>query len=205
MTNSVHEQARCLDTRTLTQSGALSCTELARCRDCQAAHWKAHKKRCIQGKPRHPILAWQDRFRKCDDGNRHFGTLDLITWDGIDPDCEDMELGWGGVVREEAAEHKEKFEKEYGSDKGKFCEYWPGAFRWTCCGMRAIEGWAGCDHHGHPDAPSPCTCDFCKAGRPLSDRIHNKRVRSQAAQGLALRRGPDPNARGFVFRPIGWD
>lgn len=157
---------------------------------CQRAHWPTHKKECKEGQARHSVLSWQDRFRLCRDKNRHFGTLELITWDGVHPDLDDMALGWGGVFRDEAAQLREKFEKEYARDEARFCEYRPEAFRWTCCGMSAAEGIHGCDHHGHPDAPFACTCDFCRGGEPLPQNIYDEIVRSQPAQGLQLRRGP---------------
>ena len=55
-------------------------------------------------------------------------------------------------------------------------------------------GVCGCDHHGHPDARLPCGCDFCKMDKPVSDKILRKRQRSQRAQGLTLRNGPDPRS-----------
>jgi len=48
---------------------------------------------------------------------------------------------------------------EMDGDEKKLFEYWPQAFRWTCCGVSAEMTW-GCDHHG--SGRKPCTCDFCK-------------------------------------------
>lgn len=91
------------------------------------------------------------------------------------------------AVVEEVDEMKEKFEGEFGRSHAKLADYWPNAFRWTCCGMRLDEGNWGCDHHGDPRSPVPCKCDFCRAGKPVPERIHKKR----AENGLQLRRGPD--------------
>lgn len=55
-------------------------------------------------------------------------------------------------------------------------------------------GTDGCDHHGHPDARRPCGCDFCKMGKPVSDKILRKSRRSQRAKGITLRSGPDPRS-----------
>lgn len=77
-----------------------------------------------------PAKVWYDAHRACQDGGTHFGKLELMTWDGDD---DGLKLGWGGVIKEEEAEHKRKFLAEYGGDQEKFFDYWPGAFRWTCC------------------------------------------------------------------------
>ena len=55
---------------------------------------------------------------------------------------------------------------------------------------------SGCDHHGGAGSFTPCRCDFCLGGRPLTARIWGEKVRSQAAQGLqsTLSRGPDPRS-----------
>lgn len=61
----------------------------------------------------------------------HHDELELITWDGT-ADGEDM--GWGNVIRSEAGDLKKKYEDDFGRDDVKLHEYWPQAFRWTCCG-----------------------------------------------------------------------
>ena len=68
-------------------------------------------------------------------------------------------MGWGACVQEEAEDLKAKFEGEMGGDEKRLYEYWPQAFRWTCCGTSADMKW-GCDHHG--GGKKPCTCDFCQ-------------------------------------------
>jgi len=71
------------------------------------------------------------------------------------------------------------------------------AFRWTCCGFSPGEGLYGCDNHGRKNSDGsflsskPCGCDFCKAGRPLSEKFFKKK---QHTVGLDLTRGPDPRS-----------
>ena len=103
----------------------------------------------------------------------------------------DTELGFGGFVVEEHEESRRTFEEEFGGDEEKYFEHRSNAFRWTCCGVDAEIGEYGCDHHGNPRAPGPCKCDYCRAGRPLSERVWRNKVGSQAAKGLerTLRRG----------------
>jgi len=116
-------------------------------------------------------------------------------WDGYDVHDEERTslLGWGATFKEEEHLLKEKFEKELKGKKYKLLKYRFAAFRWTCCGMND-ESLCGCDHHGHPDASQPCKCDFCKMGKPLPDKLIEKRNNSQAAQGLNLQNGPDPRS-----------
>ncbi|KDQ17573.1 hypothetical protein BOTBODRAFT_29748 [Botryobasidium botryosum FD-172 SS1] len=144
--------------------------------DCQHADWPTHKNAC---KP-----AWHDKHRKCDDGNRHEGRLELITWT-----LPGSDLGWGNCFAEESDDLKRKFEVEYGGDEEKFFEYWPQGFRWTCCGAEGDNTY-GCDHHGA--GRKPCTCDFCRMGKPLPDKIYKKKTPSR--HGLELPRGPDPRS-----------
>lgn len=101
---------------------------------------------------------WYDKHRKCEDGNRHEGKLELIIWSG---ERDGTEVGWGNHPVEDsgAVKLKEKFETEFNSDEEKLYKYWPPAFRWTCCGEDADSSF-GCDHHG--SGSTPCTCDFCK-------------------------------------------
>ena len=103
----------------------------------------------------------------------------------------------GAAVEEEVDDMKQKFEVEFGGSLEKLADYWPGAFRWRCCGMSVGEGeeghW-GCDHHGDLACP-PCKCDFCRGGKPVPASIHNER----ATHGLQLRRGPDPRSGGGGF------
>jgi hypothetical protein len=106
-------------------------------------------------------------------------------------DDPEQQLGWGGILIEEEHEVKEMFEKKYGSDHEAWFKCWPQSFRWTCCGNDGAEGMHNCDHHGAPGAPARCTCDFCRAGRPLPDDLWQRQQRSQARQRLQLQRGPD--------------
>ncbi|KAF8162110.1 hypothetical protein BJ912DRAFT_1006650 [Pholiota molesta] len=156
-------------------------------RECQAADWKTHKPKCgavVPSAPAPGAPKWYDKHRKCRDGNRHEGDLELITW----PNAQEG-TGWGHVLEEEADEMRAKFEGEFGGDEQKLFKYWPQAFRWTCCGTDADMNW-GCDHHG--SGSKPCSCDFCRMGKPLPDSIYYERNASR--HGLTLRRGPDPRS-----------
>jgi len=146
--------------------------------DCQVVHWPYHKDAC---KP-----AWHGRHRKCDDGSHYETCLELITWT-----LPGSDVGWGNVILEEQDSLKRKFEVEYGGDEGKFFDYWPQGFRWTCCGVEGSNSY-GCYHHG--TGRKSCTCDFCKMGQPLPDSIYEEATPSR--HGLELSRGPD--RRSFV-------
>jgi hypothetical protein len=67
----------------------------------------------------------------------------MATWksllDGEDSDGE-IELGFGGYVREESDDARREFEVEMGGDKLKFLEDNDNSFRWTCCGLTASQG-----------------------------------------------------------------
>ncbi|KAH8586022.1 hypothetical protein B0O99DRAFT_695870 [Bisporella sp. PMI_857] len=132
-------------------------------------------------------------MRRCDDGSLHEGKLELVTWDTPENPDEDYSeaMGWGAVVKSEAEEFKQKFESELGADEKKLYKEWPQAFRWTCCGTGADMKY-GCDHHG--TGSRPCTCDFCKMGKPLTEKIYNNRLKSVHGKGLDLPRGPDPRS-----------
>jgi len=55
---------------------------------------------------------WPDvpeEHRMCEDGGRHSGSLELVTWD-----TPAEGLGWGCIVPEEAADHKKEFEVKNG-------------------------------------------------------------------------------------------
>jgi len=64
--------------------------------------------------------------------------------------------------------------------------------------MSAGEGWADCSHHGRKNSNGSfvsskcCGCDFCLAGRPLSEKIFKK---TQHKVGLDLTKGPDPRSK----------
>lgn len=153
---------------------------------CQLNHWPLHKQHCTRGNGNSKIsTCWEDSYRRCEDGSNHMGKLELVTWDFED-------LGWGGTEKEETAELREKFEVEMNGSKKKLLKYYDSAFRWTCCGQSVSEGVGGCDHHGDLNNPMPCACDFCRSGRPLPDRIFNKKTTHKV--GLTLRRGPDPRS-----------
>ncbi|KAK7055546.1 hypothetical protein R3P38DRAFT_2847746 [Favolaschia claudopus] len=145
---------------------------------CQLSDWKTHKVPCAASSK------WYDKFRMCDDGTMHEGRLELVTWD-----CPEEGFGWGAYPAEESAELKELFEIEFDGDEEKFFDYWPRGFRWTCCGTHARMKF-GCDHHGKGSVP--CTCDFCRMGRPLPDSIYYEKTPFR--HGLALPRGPDPRS-----------
>ncbi|KAF7306001.1 hypothetical protein HMN09_00754600 [Mycena chlorophos] len=135
-----------------------------------------------QNAPRHP--SGTTNFRKCDDGHLHEGRLELITWD-----CPEEGLGWGACLKEESDDLKKTFETEYEGDLLKFFDYWPQGFRWTCCGLSGDVNY-GCDHHG--TGKTPCTCDFCRMGKPLPNSIYLEKT--AARHGLKLSRGPDPRS-----------
>ena len=116
--------------------------------DCQTTDWVTHKASCGNS------MVWYDRYRKCKDGSRHEGKLELITWSN-----EKEETGWGHCCAEESDDLRRDFETKYKSDEAKFYKFWPQGFRWTCCGTDAGMKW-GCDHHG--TGTKPCTCDFCR-------------------------------------------
>jgi len=149
---------------------------------CQASDWPTHKKVC--GNMGSPGVKWYDKYRKCQDGNKHEGDLELITWV-----CAKDGTGWGNCAMEESADLKRKFEDRYGGDQVKLYKYWPQAFRWTCCGTDADLKY-GCDHHGSGSVP--CTCDFCRMGKALPNGVYNEQ--SASRMGLQLRRGPDPRS-----------
>jgi hypothetical protein len=117
-------------------------------RACQKTDWEnGHKGKCKKVPPE--VVAararspdghdWCQDWRKCEDGSLHHGDLELITWDGEDSDGE-IELGFGGYVREESDDARREFEVEMGGDKLKFLEDNDNSFRWTCCGLTASQG-----------------------------------------------------------------
>ncbi|TFY51398.1 hypothetical protein EVJ58_g10590 [Rhodofomes roseus] len=122
----------------------------------------------------------------------HEGKLELITWEYTDPESGDR-MGWGNVLIEEADDLKRKFEVDCKGKKSLFFKKWPQGFRWTCCGMDGGVNY-GCDHHG--TGSKPCTCDFCRMGRPLPDSIYKEKTGPR--MGLRLPRGPDPRS----FNPV---
>ncbi|KAH6983603.1 hypothetical protein BKA56DRAFT_631858 [Ilyonectria sp. MPI-CAGE-AT-0026] len=131
---------------------------------------------------------WYDRHRKCDDGYSHEGKLALITWTSI---LDGNRMGWGNTFAAESDRLKEKFEKEFNSNEEKLYEYWPHAFRWTRCGNEGDQQF-GCDHHG--TGSTPCTCDFCRMGKPIPESVYKSQTESAAGKGLILSRGPDPDS-----------
>ena len=127
--------------------------------DCQRSDWTSHTPHCHPSTP--PSQIWYDKYRKCKDGNKHEGRLELITWSTPANEHEDWseDMGWGNVIVAEAEDLKRKFETEMNGDEAKLYKYWPQAFRWSCCGTVGDQRY-GCDHHGR--GSTPCTCDFCK-------------------------------------------
>ncbi|KAJ7497606.1 hypothetical protein FB451DRAFT_1018170 [Mycena latifolia] len=150
---------------------------------CQAADWKSHKKACAA------TPKWYDKHRMCRDGYKHEGRLELVIWD-----CELQGTGWGACAVEDSEDLKRIFETEFGGDEEKLFAYWPKGFRWTCCGTHARMA-HGCDHHG--TGTCPCTCDFCRMGKPLPSGIFNEQTPFR--HGLTLRRGPDPRSYNPVY------
>ena len=124
--------------------------------DCQRSDWPSHKSAC-----RRPRL-WYDIHRNCDDGGEHEGRLELITWSTPAADTHGEDMGWGNCLAEESEDLKRKFEDEFGGDEEKLYEYWPQAFRWTCCGGQGDLPY-GCDHHGR--GTKPCSCDYCHVSK----------------------------------------
>ena len=98
-------------------------------------------------------------------------------------------MGWGNTIVEESADLKRMYEEDFGRDDKKLYEYWPQAYRWTCCGTVGDQKF-GCDHHG--TGPKPCECDFCHMGEPLPNKIY--KAASMERKGLDLARGPDPRS-----------
>ena len=147
------------------------CRDRAYCsRACQRADWSSHKRDCKPHAqtPRNEDAAslvpqWYDRYRKCKDGNRHEGRLELITWEGS---SGGEKMGWGNCIIEDCGDLKRKFEDEFGGDEKRMYDYWPQGFRWTCCGLEGDSRF-GCDHHGA--GTKPCSCDFCQVSA-LVDR-----------------------------------
>lgn len=166
--------------------------------DHQARHWTQHKSWCYQrdipeekwwekARPcalcskKHP---WKLPCDQCDvHHDAHEGVVDLIIWPYQD---KGNQLGWGGTVVEEADKLRATFLGKYNSCEDKFAEYWPTAFRWTCCGTSLLDGTEGCMHHG--TASFPCTCHFCRHGFPLPMELCRH---TQASYGLQLNCGPD--------------
>ena len=184
--------AKCVESKS--PSAARYCS-----RECQVAHGPSHRAICGKAAAVPPEFdgTWVDKWRGCGDGTYHFGTLDLISWDGVDRlDESEWATGFGGALLEEGDEMRDLFVNKYHSNCPKFCKFRPKAFRWTCCGVSVAVGVSGCDHHGNPSAHTPCRCDFCLAGKPLNDGIWWRKLHSQAAQGLqsTLLRGPDPKS-----------
>jgi hypothetical protein len=89
-------------------------------KECQATAWPLHKASCgpKAALPRTFDGTWVDPWRACVDGSYHFGTLELMTWDGADEDG--VPLGFGGVSRSDADALRAEFEGKYGGDPRRF-------------------------------------------------------------------------------------
>lgn len=71
---------------------------------------------------------WSKKYgKKCRDGGKHDGKLELVTWSGTDEDGD--KIGWGACLAEESDDLKKKFETEYNSNEEAFYKYWPQGFR----------------------------------------------------------------------------
>ena len=147
-----------------------STTSLRRCARCSTAYycsatcqrvdWPSHKASCNKR-----LRPWYDAHRRCEDGSKHEGRLELIKWSTQAEDAGGEDMGWGNILAEESEGLKRKFDEEFRGDEEKLHEYWPQAFRWTCCGVLAQgEMGMGCDHHGR--GKRACSCDFCQVGTP---------------------------------------
>lgn len=56
---------------------------------------------------------WHDvpeNIRRCDDGGRHDGALEIVTWDTPNDGTGLSPLGWGACVLGESEQLKDKFE-----------------------------------------------------------------------------------------------
>ncbi|KAJ3303167.1 hypothetical protein HDV03_004155 [Kappamyces sp. JEL0829] len=159
---------------------------------CQRKDWKRHKMDCRPASRRlsdsaetPPVQLWMDNFRTCEDGSRHEGRLELVTWSGT---FQDLSLGWGAFAPDECEEAIARYtgaEFQNGND-ALFHAYSPHSYRWTCCGTPGDSN-LGCDHHGSSSAP--CTCDFCIAGQPIPQSTWDDH--EYYRRGLVLSRGPD--------------
>ena len=89
--------------------------------DYQQKDWLVHKKLYRE---------WYHKYHKCQDGAKHEGQLELITWV-----CEKEQVGFGACCFEECDDLKNTFETEFEGNLERFYKDRPHAFRWTCCGM----------------------------------------------------------------------
>lgn len=64
----------------------------------------------------------------------HHGDVEFIAWDGTSE--IGGALGWGSGIKCESEDMK-KYEDEFSGGDSKLFNYWPQAYRWTCCGMDA--------------------------------------------------------------------
>ncbi|KAJ7939344.1 hypothetical protein B0H13DRAFT_2300616 [Mycena leptocephala] len=204
-----------MSTSSFTPEASLSCSvctkssgQIFRCggwkswsycgRAFQTSDWKPHKKSC-DATPK-----WHDKHRMCRDGNKHEGRLELVTWElpnttraGVryhfltdaSPYLTYTSFYEGACDKDTAEEVKRYFETGMGGEEELLFKYMPIAFRWTCCGTHARKN-HGCDHHG--TGSYPCTCDFCRMGKPLPPGIWSET--DPFRHGLCLRHGPDPRS-----------
>ncbi|KAK7755038.1 hypothetical protein SLS62_002853 [Diatrype stigma] len=101
---------------------------------CQRQDWPSHKAACNAQRSAGADNGgsseggkWYDRYRKCEDGSSHFGELELITWEGADPQLGEP-MGWGNCLASESADMRRRYEVEFGCDDRKMYKYWRQAY-----------------------------------------------------------------------------
>jgi hypothetical protein len=57
-----------------------------------------------------------ENHRKCDDGGRHSGSLEIVTWETPVDEYHKEQMGWGCTLLEESAGLKKEFEVGFQAD-----------------------------------------------------------------------------------------